>query len=196
MMAHALTHGIYSSDDLRVTRQVFAKVSSEPWFSPGAASRIELARYMMRMYRRGLVLQDRLESLCRVAAREKFAQHNGLEGYRFLLVEDDHFIARDARDRLSSLGAEVVQVPSLSEAMDLAEHELDLDGALLDVNLSGEMVPVAALLKMRQIPFAFVTGYDDRVLPPSHRHAKVFAKPTDWALAARHVAGRPSMIVR
>ena len=194
-MGRALTQGIYCSDDLKVMREVFAKVTSEPWFSPGSANRIELARYVMRMYRRGLVLPDRLESLCRVAAREKFALHTGLEGYRFLLVEDDYFSARDANDRLGSLGAAVLQVSSLAEALELAEHDADIDGALLDVNLSGEMVyPVAAVLKMRHIPFAFVTGYDDRVLPPSYRNAKVFTKPTDWAVAARHVAGRTPLL--
>ncbi len=188
-MAQALTQGIYSSSDLKVMREVYAKVISEPWFSPGSASRMGMARYLMRMYRRGLVFPDQLECLCRIAARKKFALHTGLEGYRFLLVEDDYFTARDADDR--SLGAAVIQVPSLAEALDLAEHEADIDGALLDVNLAGETVyPVAAILKMRHIPFAFVTGYEDRVLPPSYRNARVFTKPTDWAVAARHVAGR------
>lgn len=47
---------------------------------------------------------------------------------------------------------------------------------------------------MRHIPFAFVTGYDDAVLPLSYRNAKVFTKPTDWAVAACHVAGRAPLL--
>jgi hypothetical protein len=189
MVSLAQTHGIFSPQDLQVMKVVFSRISAEPWFSPSAAHRAELGRYIVRMYRRGLVLPDRLDAVCRVAARANFSLRSGLEGYRFLLVEDDYHIATDAKERLNRLGAEVLPVPSLSTALDVAEHEHDLHGALLDVNLGGEMVyPVAAVLKMRRIPFAFVTGYDDRVLPPSYRNTLVFPKPTDWAVAASHVA--------
>ncbi|MBW9052465.1 hypothetical protein [Rhizobium mesosinicum] len=194
-MTHNLTHGIYSPHDLHVMRLVFTRVSSEPWFSPGSANKAGLARYVIRMYRRGLVCPERLEALCRAAAREKFSLRSGLEGYRLLLVEDDYYIAADARQRLNSLGAEVLSVSSVPAALDIAEHEHGLDGALLDVNLSGEMVyPVAAVLKMRQIPFAFVTGYDDRLLPPFYRNDQVFTKPADWAIAAKHVARRSPLL--
>jgi CheY-like chemotaxis protein len=45
-----------------------------------------------------------------------------------------------------------------------AAHEViastDLDGAILDINLSGKMVfPVADALADRHIPFVFATGY-------------------------------------
>ena len=194
-MTQDLTHGIYSPDDLHVMRNVFTRVSMEPWFSPGAANKAGLARYIMRMYRRGLVCPERLEALCRTAAHEKFSRHSGLEGFRLLLVEDDYYTAADARQRLDSLGAEVLSVSSVAAALDIAEHEHGLDGALLDVNLSGQMVyPVAAILKMRQIPFAFVTGYDDRLLPPFYRNEKVFMKPADWAIAAQHVARRSRLM--
>jgi len=190
-MGQSLMHGIYTPGDLQVMRDVFITVSSEPWFSQGAANRTGLAHYIMRMYRHGLVERDKLEDLCRIAARAKFALHTGLEGYRFLLVEDDYYTASEAMERLRTLGAQVLAVPTMSAALEIAEHESDLDGALLDVNLSGEMVyPVAAFLAMRQIPFAFVTGYDEMPCPPFYRNAKVFTKPTDWAAAARHVTGR------
>lgn len=186
---HLLSHGIYDERDLKVMHDVVATVCLDPGFPPGAGNRAELASYVMAMYRRGLVLPDKLEALCRAAVRKRFASRTGIEGYRFLLVEDDYFVAADAKERLASFGAEVLPVPSVSAALDVAEHAHDLDGALLDVNLAGEMVyPVAALLKMRQIPFVFVTGYEARVLPSSYRNAKVFAKPTDWAVAASHLA--------
>ena len=190
-MGQSLMHGIYTPGDLQVMRDVFITVSSEPWFSQGAANRTGLAHYIMRMYRHGLVERDKLEDLCRIAARAEFALHTSLEGYRFLLVEDDYYTASEAMERLRTLGAQVLAVPTMSAALEIAEHESDLDGALLDVNLSGEMVyPVAAFLAMRQIPFAFVTGYDEMPCPPFYRNAKVFTKPTDWAAAARHVTGR------
>ncbi|WP_314190624.1 hypothetical protein [Paracoccus yeei] len=41
-----------------------------------------------------------------------------------------------------------------------------LDGAILDVNLQGQMVfPVAHLLLERSVPFLFMTGYDQSVIP-------------------------------
>lgn len=190
-MGQSLMHGIYTPGDLQVMRDVFITVSSEPWFSQGAANRTGLAHYIMRMYRHGLVERDKLEDLCRIAARAKFALHTGLEGYRFLLVEDDYYTASEAMERLRTLGAQVLAVPTMSAALEIAEYEFDLDGALLDVNLSREIFyPVAAFLSMRQIPFAFVTGYDEMSRPPFYRDAKVFTKPTDWAAAARHVTGR------
>jgi CheY-like chemotaxis protein len=193
-MTVALAHGIFSPYDVQVMRQVFTKISLEPWFSPGAGNRASLASCIMRMYRRGLVCPERLEALCRLVAHKKFSRQSALGGYRLLLAEDDYHIAADARQRLNSLGAEVLSVSSVSAALDIAEHEYGLDGALLDVNLSGEMVySVAAVLKMRHIPFAFVTGYDDRLLPPSYRNDKIFMKPTDWAIAAKHVVGRPRL---
>ncbi|MBB3595986.1 CheY-like chemotaxis protein [Rhizobium sp. BK529] len=194
-MTVALAHGIFSHYDVQVMRQVFTKISSEPWFSPGAGNRAALASCVMKMYRRGLVCPERLEALCRLVAHKKFSLQSALGGYRFLLAEDDYHVAADARQRLNSLGAEVLSVSSVSAALDIAEHEHGLDGALLDVNLSGEMVySVAAVLKMRHIPFAFVTGSDDRLLPPFYRNDKIFMKPTDWAIAAKHVVRRQRLL--
>jgi len=194
MTSLALTHGIYDSGDMEIVRVVFDRISTEPGFSPAAAHRTELARYILRMYARGLVAPEKLEALCRVATQHKFL-FSGIEGRRFLIVEDDFYLAIQASQRLESLGAEALKVPSLALAMQVVESDDKLDGALLDINVGGEMVyPVAALLKMRQVPFAFVSGYDARVLPASYRHTAVFPKPADWALAAGHVAGHRSCV--
>jgi CheY-like chemotaxis protein len=77
----------------------------------------------------------------------------------------------------------------MADAVDLIEHGPQLDGALLDINLNGEMVyPAAAALKMKRVPFAFVTAYEDRMLPASYRGAKVFTKPASWATIASYLA--------
>ena len=66
----------------------------------------------------------------------------------------------------------------LEQALALAERER-LDGAVLDVNLDGQMVfPVAEVLRRRGIPFLFLTGYDSAAaLPRDFRSERRLIKP-------------------
>jgi hypothetical protein len=53
-----------------------------------------------------------------------------------------------------------------------------LDGAILDINLGGEMAfPVADALMARGIPFIFATGYDAQVIPLRFTDVKRCEKP-------------------
>ncbi len=53
-----------------------------------------------------------------------------------------------------------------------------VDAALLDINLgAGPSFEVAELLRERDIPFAFVTGYDGGVVPAEYSSARRIAKP-------------------
>jgi hypothetical protein len=64
-----------------------------------------------------------------------------LEGRRILVAEDEYLIAFDVRDALVHAGAEVLgPVPSVDDAAALLERETDIDAAVLDVNLRGDMV--------------------------------------------------------
>jgi len=85
-----------------------------------------------------------------------------LRGKRVLVVEDEPIVAMAAEDMIAELGAEVVGSASrLDEAMALASS-VDVDFALLDVNLNGERSDaVAGTLRARSIPFAFATGYGE-----------------------------------
>jgi DNA-binding NtrC family response regulator len=71
----------------------------------------------------------------------------------------------------------------------------ELDGALLDIDLGGEMsFPVASQLASRGVPFGFVTGYaDSRTIPEKFRRVPCLAKPfTPDNIAdfvARHFSG-------
>jgi len=191
MVSLALSHGVFAYADLQIIQAVYDQITSEPWFSNGSAYRAEFARYVLETYRHGVALPEQLEEVCRATACERFRlSKSEVEGYRFLVVEDDFPIAREAADKLTHLGAHVLgPVPTVGEAMDLIEHGPDIDGALLDVNLNGEMsYPVAALLKMKQIPFAFMSGSDDSVLPAFFRAALVCSKPTDWSTVATILA--------
>ncbi|WP_431323318.1 hypothetical protein [Rhizobium sp. YTU87027] len=186
-----MLHGAFEPTDLRMIQDIYDRITSEPWFSEGISYREEFALYVLGMHRRGLVMPDKLEALCRIAAWEKYrASKSTFEGFRFLIVEDDYLMAREAAERLTMLGAEIAgPVSGVAEAVEIVEHGHELDGAFLDINLDGQMVyPVAAMLKMKQVPFAFVTAYEDRVLPTSYRLAKVFTKPASWETIASHLA--------
>jgi CheY-like chemotaxis protein len=83
-----------------------------------------------------------------------------LTGRRLLVVEDEVFVAMLIEDVLESVGGAVIgPAARVSEALALIEEQ-NPDGALLDINLGGELVyPVADALARRGIPFVFVTGY-------------------------------------
>jgi CheY-like chemotaxis protein len=90
-----------------------------------------------------------------------------LAGRRILLVEDEYFIADDMVTYFESRGADVVgPVASVQGALDLLASTTDLDAAIVDVNLFGELAyPVADALLERGVPFVFATGYDSAVIP-------------------------------
>lgn len=100
-------------------------------------------------------------------------------GYRVLLVEDEYFLAQELLEVFQSRGAEVVgPVPSVDEALDLITATPRLDGAVLDINLQGEMVyTVADALEARGVPFVFATGYDQEAIPKRYAQAQFFGKP-------------------
>lgn len=103
-----------------------------------------------------------------------------LAGLRLLLVEDEAMVAMMVEDILSDLGCVVVDVAgTLSRGLTLArDAELDLDAAILDVNLGGEKVyPVAEVLTARGIPFVFATGYGIAGIAEQYAHVPALAKP-------------------
>ena len=104
-----------------------------------------------------------------------------LAGRRVLLVEDEYFIVDDMVRSFEAGGALVVgPVASVDEALDLVGRGERLDGAVLDVNLQGEMAyPVADALAARGVPFVFATGYDDASIPARYARVTRYQKPVD-----------------
>lgn len=99
---------------------------------------------------------------------------------KVLLVEDEMLIAMEMEEILTELGFEVVgPAMRLKRAVELAQSQ-EIDLALLDVNLAGEKsFPVARLLKDRNVPFAFVTGYGAAGLSEEFRDTPVLQKPVE-----------------
>lgn len=87
---------------------------------------------------------------------------------RVLLIEDEYFIAEDMARAFTAAGAEVVgPAATVTSAMRLVGEAGHLDGAVLDINLRGEMAYVIAdALRERGVPFVFATGYDSASIPP------------------------------
>jgi CheY-like chemotaxis protein len=104
-----------------------------------------------------------------------------LAGSRLLIVEDEYFLADEARAILSGVGADVLgPVATAAEARRIIESGSDIHGVLLDVNLRGEMAyDVADSLRERNIPFAFVTGYDQAAFPERFGDTARLRKPVD-----------------
>lgn len=99
-------------------------------------------------------------SLISAPATEHFARHSDMG--RILIVEDEELIALAMSAELSRLGWAVVgPAATVREAEALLSLAVDVDAAVLDVNLRGRPVyPLAESLAQRQVPFVFCTGYE------------------------------------
>ncbi|MBM6596260.1 response regulator [Microvirga pudoricolor] len=96
---------------------------------------------------------------------------------RVLILEDDPFIALDLQSLVESDGHEVLGTyASVAEA---AEHLEDgFDYALLDIDVAdGKSFAIAAELKERGIPFAFVSASKPGDVPGHLRTAAFISKP-------------------
>ena len=104
-----------------------------------------------------------------------------LQGIRILVVEDEFLLAMDIESAIRRAGGEVVgPVVCLEEAVATAKRE-ELDAAILDLNLRGEMsYPVAEVLDSRRIPFLFATGYSQSRLPDAFQSRPCLRKPFTW----------------
>jgi two-component sensor histidine kinase/ActR/RegA family two-component response regulator len=105
------------------------------------------------------------------------------DGNRKLLVaEDEPLVGFMIAELIRNLGYDVLgPYATLSEAL-LAGDATDLLGAILDVNLGGEMVyPLAEKLKSKKVPFIFITGYGPERIDQSYADAPTLAKPIEMA---------------
>ncbi|HEY6916844.1 MAG TPA: response regulator [Allosphingosinicella sp.] len=98
--------------------------------------------------------------------------------YRILVVEDEMLVAMNIEDMLLDLGHEIAGVASrLDPALTLA-READIDLAMLDVNLAGDLsFPVADILETRGIPYLFATGYGRKGVKDEYGGVPVLQKP-------------------
>lgn len=96
-----------------------------------------------------------------------------------MIVEDEFLVALQMADSVEAAGYRVVgPFTRLAEA-EKAAREGGFDMALLDVNLGEGMTsaPVAELLRQQQIPFTFVTAYQEDQIDGWRQGDRILPKP-------------------
>lgn len=109
-----------------------------------------------------------------------------LNGSTIMLVEDETVVALAVNDSLIDLGFSVVgpfgRVSDACRALQVSQ----VDAAILDVNLDGEMVyALAKMLHDRKIPFVFATGYGAESIEAGFEHVPVLQKPIEKDILSR-----------
>ena len=101
-------------------------------------------------------------------------------GKRLLLVEDEALVGILIHDLLVDWGFEPTTPHfRLADAMEAASRER-YDGAILDMNLSGQAVyPLAELLESQSVPFVFLTGYAHNSVDRRFAAYPVLQKPVE-----------------
>ncbi|SLK01040.1 response regulator [Novosphingobium mathurense] len=101
-----------------------------------------------------------------------------LADMRVLVIEDEPLVSMELMTIIEDAGGIVAgSASTVASALSLIETT-EADGAILDGNLRGEAVEsVAATLRSRGIPFAFVSGYGRENLPAGHENAPLLSKP-------------------
>ena len=109
-------------------------------------------------------------------------------GGSVFLVEDEVMIRMMVADMLEELGYSIAaEAGEISEAIRLVQST-EFDFAILDVNVNGKVIsPVADLVKARNRPFIFATGYGSSGLPEEYRDRPALQKPFQIETLARMI---------
>lgn len=113
-----------------------------------------------------------------------------LTGQRVLVVEDDYYLATDTARALKGAGAQVIG-PCATEA-DAREELAQTPStcAVLDINLKGgRSFNLARELKRERVPFVFITGYDQEVIPDDLADVTRLQKPVQFREIVSALAG-------
>ncbi len=107
------------------------------------------------------------------------ASHPGLYGLQVFVVEDETLVSMMLEDMLAEFGCIIAGVSaSVSDALSKVQATPNIDAAILDVNIGGEMIfPVADLLVERKVPFVFSTAYGRPELVRQYPGSKLLNKP-------------------
>ena len=94
-----------------------------------------------------------------------------LQQLRILVAEDEFFIANDIALCLERAGATIIgPTPTVRATLESLSAVEDIQVAVLDINLNGELIfPVADELARRSVPVIFYSGYDTLSVPDRFR---------------------------
>jgi len=95
-----------------------------------------------------------------------------------MVVEDEAMVAMLLEDALAAMGCRLAATAGRLEEALARARDVDLDFAVLDINLNGKLsYPVADLLVERGVPFLFCTGYGLAALPQRFQGVPAIGKP-------------------
>lgn len=104
------------------------------------------------------------------------------------MAEDEFLVADALVQALEEQGAVVLgPASSVSSVLVLASFHESIDAAVLDINLRGELIYLAAdKLIARGVPVIFATAYDEQAIPSAYANTPRCEKPvsTDELVAA------------
>lgn len=93
------------------------------------------------------------------------------------MVEDEAYLAMLLNELLTDAGYRVMHAARLDAAFRIAD-EHPIEGALLDINVDGELVyPLADRLRAQGVPFMFVSAYPPVSIPATFRDQPLVQKP-------------------
>lgn len=102
---------------------------------------------------------------------------------RVLVVEDEVFVALHLKDELTAAGHQVLGPTAKPADAQAYVERGEVDFALLDVNLDGRSPrELAEALRQREIPFAYVSGYDEAHIRANMPDAPLVPKPLEMSV--------------
>ena len=107
------------------------------------------------------------------------SQHVGLYGLQVFVVEDEMMVSLMLEDMLEDFGCTIAgAAATVDDALSRLQSTLDIDAAILDVHVGGDMIfPVADILVKRGVPFVFSTGHGPADLPRRYPDSRLLNKP-------------------
>ena len=116
------------------------------------------------------------------------AYHRSLRGLIALILEDEYYLAQELKEILVSSGASIVRMSGDIDDALLQIAQIDFSLALLNLNIHGKMAyNVADELKRRDIPFAFVSGYEGTKIPQRFQEIPNWGKLYDDKLIVAEI---------
>lgn len=105
--------------------------------------------------------------------------YSALFGLQIFLVEDEAVVAAALEDMLAEFGCILAgAAANVADALAAVQATLDIDAAILDVNLGGEKVfSVADILVARNVPIVFSTGFGPADLAERYPDSRLLEKP-------------------
>ena len=102
-----------------------------------------------------------------------------LKDVKIFVVEDESLVAMQLEDMLFDLGCDVVAVAMrLSRAHEMLDTGVEVDVAILDVNIGGEKIyPIAERFREAGVPIVFATGYGRSGVEEEWHGCTILQKP-------------------